>query len=130
MQARERRDALSKDLRAVDAELEGLSAEHERYELLRSAWQALGKLDELGAGDLFWGDQVSGEHRARHLARVGSKVELFQRQWDELESRRQAVIEQIRQVEDDIELIEESLFQAQQAEERRKLEWIVERDMS
>ena len=130
MQARERLDALDRDLRAVDAELQGLSAEHERYQLLRGACEALGKLGELGAGELFWGEQFAGEKSEQHLRRVSARVDVFQRQWGEVEARREGVIEQIRQVEEDIEIIEESLFQAQQAEERRKLEWIVEREMS
>lgn len=130
IQARERRDALDRDLHAVDAELQSLSAEHERYQLLQGACEALGKLGELGAADLFWGEQFAGEKSEQHLRRVSARVEVFQRQWDEVEGRREAVIEQIRQVEEELEIIEESLFQAQQAEERRKLEWIVEREMS
>lgn len=130
MQVRERRDALGRDLRAVDAELQSLSAEHERYQLLQGACEALGKLGELGAGELFWGEQFAGEKSEQHLERVSARVEVFQRRWGEVEGRREAVIEQIRGVEEELEIIEESLFQAQQAEERRKLEWVVEREMS
>ncbi|NHA14242.1 AgmX/PglI C-terminal domain-containing protein [Thioalkalivibrio sp. XN279] len=128
-QARERLDALDRDLRAVDAELESLSADHERFLLLQTACTALGKLGELGAAELFWGEQFAGEKSAQHLRRVGARVDAFQRQWGEVEARREAVIEQIRQVEEQVEIIEESLFQAQQAEERRKLEWIIEREI-
>ena len=127
--ARERLEALGLELRAVDAELEGLSAEHERFQLLQAACAALGKLGELGAAGLFWGEQFAGDKSQQHLQRVGARVDAFQRQWNEVDARRDAVIDNIRQAEEEMEILEEQLFQAQQQEERRKLEWIVEREI-
>ena len=130
MQARERLDALDRDLRAVDAELEALAAERARYQLLQEACDALAKLGELGAAELFWGERLAGEKSDEHLRRVRARAEVFQQTWGEVDARRGAVVEEIRRVEEDLEITEEALFQAQQQEERRKLEWIVEREMS
>jgi outer membrane biosynthesis protein TonB len=129
-EARERLGALDRDLRAVDAELEALAGEHARYQALEGACDALARLGELGAAELFWGERFAGEKSAEHLQRVRARVNVFQQQWGKVDARRDAVIAQIRDVEEDIEIIEESLFQAQQQEERRKLEWIVEREIS
>jgi hypothetical protein len=61
---------------------------------------------------------------------VRARAASFQARWGEIEARRQATISKMRQHEEGLEILEEDLFQAQQQEERRKLEWIVERDIS
>jgi outer membrane biosynthesis protein TonB len=128
-QARAQLGALDRDLRAVDGELQALEADRERYQLLHEACDALAKLGELGAAELFWGERLAGGKADEHVRRVRSRVAVFQQQWGEVDGRRNAVVADIRRIEADIEILEEDLFQAQQQEERRKLEWIVEREI-
>jgi hypothetical protein len=129
-QAHERLDGLVRDLRVVDQELENLSAERQQYELLREACDALDKLSELGVADLFWGEQVASDKGDEYVRRVRSRMRGFQQQLTEIDGRQQALTEKINQEQENIEFLEEDLFQAQQKEERRKLEWIVEREIS
>jgi hypothetical protein len=129
-ESRERIDAAVRDLHAAEQELEELSTEQQQYALLQEACDALAKLDDIGGAGLFWGERVSGDKSNEHLRRVTNRVAAFQQRWGEIEDRRQAAIRQIRQHEEGVEMLEEDLFQAQQQEERRKLEWIVEREIS
>ena len=48
--------SLEAELRIIDAELETHLAVKQRYEALREVCNALDRLDELDAGDLFWGE--------------------------------------------------------------------------
>jgi hypothetical protein len=129
-ESRELLAALARTLRATDQQLEALSTERQQYQLLQDACEALEKLGEMDAAQLFWGERLSGEPSIEHLRRVRTKVAGFQQRWDEIEARRQATIAEMSQHQEGLEILEEDLFQAQQQEERRKLEWIVEREIS
>jgi hypothetical protein len=129
-QARERLDALTQELRGVDGELEALSKEQRHHELLSSACDALDQLSELGGTGLFWGEHVDASLRDSLMARARRQLQAFQARLDEIAGRRQAVVEKIGLEAEGIEVLEEDLFDAQEQEERRKLEWIVEREIS
>lgn len=129
-QSRERLDALAREMHSADRQLEELSTERQQYQLLQDACVALEKLGDMGAAELFWGEQVAGGRSEEYLRRVRTRVAGFQERWGEIEARRQAAIGQIRQEQEGLEYLEEDLFQAQQQEERRQLEWIVEREIS
>jgi len=129
-QARERLDALTQELRGVDGELEALSKEQQHHELLSSACNALDQLDELGGTKLFWGEHIDASQRDALMDRVRQQVQAFQSRLDEIQGRRQVVVDKISQQEEGIEILEEDLFDAQEQEERRKLEWLVEREIS
>jgi outer membrane biosynthesis protein TonB len=128
-ESRERLEAIVRELRAAEQQQEGLAAEKHQYQLLRDACDALARLGELGAGELFWGERLSGDASNEHLRRVRTRVAAFDERWGKIEARRQAAIEQMRQQQEGLEILEEDLFEAQQQEERRKLEWIVEREI-
>jgi outer membrane biosynthesis protein TonB len=128
-ESRERLEAIVRELRAAEQQQEGLAAEKHQYQLLRDACDALVRLGELGAGELFWGERLSGDASNEHLRRVRTRVAAFDERWGKIEARRQAAIAQMRQQQEGLEILEEDLFEAQQQEERRKLEWIVEREI-
>ncbi|MEJ2515259.1 MAG: AgmX/PglI C-terminal domain-containing protein [Gammaproteobacteria bacterium] len=129
-QAQVRVRDLVADRTAVEAELENISGERKRYELLREVCDGLDSLSDLGAAELFWGDRLAGGKADDHVRRVRSRMDVFFERLGKIERRRQTIIEDILEEQERIEFLEEDLFQAQQAEERRKLEWIVEREIS
>jgi hypothetical protein len=130
IRARERLEDLVADRRAVDGELEGISGDRNRHEVLRGVCEGLDRLDELGAAELFWSDIPVEGDGCQHLRGVRTRLQVFFGRVNEIDRRREAIIESILQEQENIEYLEEDLFQAQQAEERRKLEWIVEREIS
>jgi hypothetical protein len=127
-EARKRLDGLVRDLGSIDDQLEGLSTERERYRLLAEVCGSLEQLDELGAAELFWGERVDGAARG-HLGRVWDRVKAFQQRLEEIEERRRSVVHAIQLQQDDTDILEDYVFEAQLRDERRKLEWIVEREM-
>ncbi len=129
-QASERLDDLTRDLCDVDSEMEGVAKDRQPYRLLGEACGALEELREVGAASLFWGERLTGSGADDHLRVVRSRVDAFQERLSEIESRRQAISEKIRREQENADFLEDDVFEAQQREEQRKLEWIVEREIS
>jgi hypothetical protein len=127
-EARAKLDGLVQDLHAVDSELTALAPERKQHQLLKDACGALEELRETGAAELFWGDRgaVAGEE---HLRRARGHAETFQKRVGGIEDRRQTLVEEIRQQEFQAGVIEDELFEAQEEEELRKLDWIIEREL-
>jgi hypothetical protein len=127
--ARERLDGLVRDLHVIDTELEGLSTERQQFRLVDDACAALDRLREMGAAALFWGERtaVDSEEQLR-LAR--GRVDAFQKGLDEIESRRCERLEEIEHAHEDVEILEDDVYQLELDAEQRKREWIVERDVA
>ena len=114
----------------VDAELEALAPRRRQFELLDQACGSLERLGELGADELFWGQRQPRSDIESHLREVRARVAVFQTQLTEIDARRRAALDVAAAHEAELELLGDDLYHAQQQEERRKLEWIVEREMS
>ena len=128
-QARERLDGLVRDLRATDAELEGLATEREQHRLLHDVCRSLEQLGTTGGAELFWGDSTTASTAAEHVRRVRSRVDAFQVRISEIEGRRRAILEEIEHEHGRAYSLEDDVFEAQEEEERRKQEWIIEREI-
>ncbi len=66
-QAQQKREALEEELRTVEAEIKTFSDDRQRFDALRDVCNALDKLGELKADELFWEGipetkDVSGHH--------------------------------------------------------------------
>ncbi len=129
-QAREKLDVRIRELREIDAELDGLATESKQHRLLHDVCGALEELSALGGAELFWGDRTAATTSLDHIRRVRSRVDFFQKRISEIEDRRQAVLEEAERQHDAIDLIEDDVFEAQEEEERREQEWLIERESS
>ena len=123
-------DALVDELRSLDAQLEALATERNQHRLLHQVCDALGELGELGGAQLFWGTLEAVTTGEYQLGRVRERVIAFESRVGELEARRQSTREQVDEAQYRAGLIEDELFEAQEEEERRRQEWIVEREIS
>ena len=128
--SREKLASLTQDLRALDYELEELVVERQQHELLHEVCGALEKLAEQGAADLFWGERVSSRKGEEHVRLVRSRLDVFHRQLNEIERSRCQLVEQIELEQENAGVLEYEVLDAQEREEQRKLEWIVERETS
>jgi outer membrane biosynthesis protein TonB len=123
-------DVLVGELRSLDARLEALTTERNQHRLLHEVCDALDELGELGGAQLFWGTAEAVTSGRLQLGRVRERVVAFECRVGELEARRQSTREQIDKEQYRAGLIEDELFEAQEEEERRRQEWIVEREIS
>jgi hypothetical protein len=123
-------DELVGELRSLDAQLEALSTERNQHRLLHEVCDALGELDKLGGAQLFWGTAEAVTTGELQLGRVRERVVAFEGRVGKLEARRQSTREEIDKQQYHVGLIEDELFEAQEEEEQRRQEWIVEREIS
>ncbi|MGH7287488.1 MAG: hypothetical protein ACREI8_05655, partial [Myxococcota bacterium] len=128
-EAREKLDGLVRELRAVDRELEDLATERKQHRLLHDVCGALEELGEIGGAGLFWSDRAISGTSEDHIRRVRSRVDGFQKRVSEIEERRQAVLEELDQHEGHTDLLESDLLKAQEEEERREQEWVIQREI-
>jgi hypothetical protein len=128
--ARERLDGLVRDLREIDREIEDLSTERNHHRLLGQVCGGLEELRDLGAAELFWGDAGVGGHGDDTLLHARSRVDIFGKRIQEIEDRRQALIDDLEQQQENTEILEDDVFEAQEREEQRKREWIIEREVT
>jgi hypothetical protein len=127
--AQEKLDGLVHELRGVDAELEELAPEQQRYRLLTQACVSLEALDEIGAAELFWSGRASVGEAQTHLRTVRGRVDTFQKRLDEIEVRRQGIVDELEQTEESADWLESDIEDAERAAEERANEWVIERDL-
>jgi hypothetical protein len=128
-EARAQLDGLVQNLHAVDAELSALATERKQHQLLADACGALETLRETGGAELFWGDRGAAAAGDGQILRARARAETFQTRIGGIEDRREALVGRIREQEYQAGVLEDELFEAQEEEELRKLDWIIEREL-
>jgi hypothetical protein len=127
-EARERIELLAKDLTSIDSELEALEVERGHFQLLEQACTALEGLAEAGASDLFWSGFDANGSSADHLRAVRTRVTAFEKTVSEIEERRSGVLEEMQRRQLDADGIAGEILEVEREEERKRLEWLIERD--
>jgi outer membrane biosynthesis protein TonB len=129
-QARQKLDGLESQLRDIDGELESLSTERQRYQLLHEVCGGLEKLGEIGGEGLFWDGAVADGRGDDHVHIVRRRIDEFNRRLSDIEAGRKAIVEKINGAQDDTDYLEEDVRDAARAEEQRRLEWVPDREIT
>ena len=127
--AREKLDGLVSNLRAIDAELDGLATERKQHRLLQDVCSAFDQLNESGGAELFWGNGAATHDVDARLRAARERLKLFNDRVGEIEARRRAQLDEINQQQEHAQFLEDDVFEALEEEERLKHEWIVEREI-
>ena len=120
----------AEELRCVDDELTVLEPRRRQHELLEQACDALEELGSFEAAELFWGASVDQRATEGHLRQVRNRLEGFRAELGAVETRRRGILAAIARTEEDLEILGEDLYDAEQQEIRRKEEWLLEREIS
>lgn len=127
---RKKHEALENELRIVEAELDKFSAVRLRFGALGEVCSALDKLDELQAGELFW-KGLSGNGSAEdHLKRVRGRVARFEGKISGVLEKQASLQAQINQRLEELDDLYELVRDAHERDERRKEEFVIEREVS
>ena len=126
-QQSERLTHLERALRGIDSELENLAEQRERHTLLDQLCGTLERLDELGSSDLFWGPQAAAS-TPEHVRQVRGRMSAFLTRIGEMERKRHALLDQIKEGQEVLDILEYDLLEIEEEEEERNAEWVVERD--
>jgi hypothetical protein len=129
-QARQRKEGLEGEMRAVEAELETFSVERERFDALRDVCNALDKLGELKADELFWEGVEGARDALGHVERARSRVARFEGEISGILEKQASLQGRINQCLDELSILYEEVRDAYDREERRKEEFVIEREIS
>jgi outer membrane biosynthesis protein TonB len=127
-EARTKLDDLARNVCAVDAELASLSNARAQHVALQTACDALDDLAAAGGANLFWDGTVAAA-RDEQIRRARARIDEFQKRVSEVEARRRMLVAEMNEHHGQTEMLEEDAFEAQEAEERRRNEWIIEREI-
>jgi hypothetical protein len=125
-----KREALEGELRVVEAELETFSADRQRVDALRDVCNALDKLRELKADDLFWEGIPEANIAAGHLERARGRIARFEGQISATLEKQASLQAQINQRLDELDSLDEQVRDVHDREERRQEEFVIEREIS
>ena len=129
-QVRQKREALEGELRVVEAELKTFSADRQRFDALRDVCNALDKLEELKADELFWEGIPEAKHVSGHVERVRSRIARFEGEISGILEKQVSYQEQISQCLDELDILDEEVRDVYDREERRNEEFVIEREIS
>jgi uncharacterized membrane protein YgcG len=128
--ARQRKEAFEGELRAVEAELETFSAERQRFDALRDVCNAFDRLGELKADALFWEGVAEGQDVAGQVERARSRIARFEGEIGGILENQASLQGQIKQCLNELDFLYEEVLDAYDREERRKEEFVIEREIS
>ncbi len=114
----------------AEAELEAFSADRLRFDALRDTCNALNRLDELNAGQLFWGEVPEFKDAAGHIERLRSRIARFDGEIRGVQEKQANLKTQVNQRLDEIEYLYDEIRNAHARDERRKDELVIEREIS
>ena len=117
------------DLQATNAKLDMLAQKNAQYDVLSKVCHSLEELDVLGASHLFWGAQSGPDDAAGRLRNAHRMIDEFGEDIAWVQDHRQSIIERMGEQSDVLECLHYDLRDAIETEERRRNEWIVERDV-
>ena len=104
--------------------------DRQRFDALRDVCEALDRLGELEAGGLFWTELPEVRDAAGCLARVRGSIDRFEGEIRGILEKEASLRAQVDQRLDELDYLYEEVRDAHAREERRKEEFVVEREIS
>jgi hypothetical protein len=127
---RGRIESLEGELCVAEAELDRFSADRKRFDALRDVCTALDALSGADADQLFWKELPAFEDRAGFTERLRRRVAAFEGEVGAALETQTALRERIEACYDELELLNEEVGDAHAREERRRDEFVIEREVS
>ncbi len=120
---------LQRELDSVDDELGALARRNPQYEMLATACRSLEELENAGAAELFWDERVDRGLREDQMRRAQRRLSEFETEVKDVEARRREIADRIGMHNEALDCLHYDLADAIEQEERRKDEWVVEREV-
>jgi hypothetical protein len=118
------------EMRAVEAELDTFSADRLRFDALRAACNALDRLDELQAGQLFWGEAPEFKDPAGHMAGLRSRIACFDETIRGILDKQEGLKTQANRRLDELDDLYDQIDEAYDRDVRRDSEFAIVRELS
>ncbi len=123
-------ETLRAEMGAVDAELEKHATARQRVEALKEVCAALDKLEELKAGELFWKGITETGVANGHLKHVRARISRFEERISGVLEKQASLQERIDRRLEELGFLHDELSEAHERAQRRKEEFVIEREIS
>lgn len=121
---------LKGEMAAAEAELETFSADRQRFDALRDACNLLERLDQLQAGQLFWGELPEIKDPAGHIERLRSRIARFDGEIGMTLEKQAELKAQANRCLDKLDYLDDEIRDVYAHDERREDEFLIEREIS
>ncbi|WP_160152663.1 AgmX/PglI C-terminal domain-containing protein [Microbulbifer sp. ALW1] len=121
--------ALESERTQVDGKLAALEQDQAKHQLLDEISDRLGKLEDAGAGDLFWAEHYKQDASKALIHRLQKTVSIYNANLDLLHERQRKVLDQIEDCRDDLFDIDAEFREIRQQEEDVHYEYEVTREL-
>ena len=122
--------SLEHEQRLAEAELDAFSADRQRFDALREACDALDKLKELGADELFWEGAPEVRDTAGYVERLREQANRFEDSIRDVLNKQKALETQINHHLNELDYLYDEVRDAYARDERRQDEFVLEREIS
>jgi outer membrane biosynthesis protein TonB len=119
---------LRQELKRFDAELERLSGDAHRYQLLDNICSSLDQLTEMGAAQMFWGEANDSINPDAVVADARNSVAEFQKKFASVEQGRKACQKRADELRFDIDDLHDELLDLEEQIDRARYDFVVERE--
>jgi hypothetical protein len=117
------------EIEGIDAELESLVDERQKYEILSGVCDNLDKLNEIGGNELFWAGLASEEEIEAHLNRVREQASFFERRINKVTDKLDSANEKKLHWLNEIGFYAEEIEYLKEIEEEKQNDYVVEREI-
>lgn len=121
---------LEKSLQEATADLGNDEGIRERFDALVEVCESLEHLDELGGFDLFLGDDAGKINADSYIAQVRERVSSYEDAVVAMQKKRDKITADIRNENNKISLNREEIIDLRETEERKKSEFVIEREIT
>ncbi|MEN8136351.1 MAG: AgmX/PglI C-terminal domain-containing protein [Thermodesulfobacteriota bacterium] len=123
-------EELEAELRSVEARFEAFSTDNQRFEALRDVCNALDKLGELDAAELFWNEMPGSNDGAGHVERLRNRIIQYEAEIQSNLEEQNSLKVQINHCLDEVDALQKQVNGAYIREQLRQEEFVVEREVS
>ncbi|MFC6632840.1 AgmX/PglI C-terminal domain-containing protein [Microbulbifer taiwanensis] len=125
---RRRLHLLEGEQREIDAKLDELRKDGSKHQLLDEISDRLNRLEEAGAGELFWAEDYREDSSKVVIRRIQHTVSIYNANLDLLLERRRRVCEKVEDCEDEIFALDERAENLRREQEESRFEFEVTRE--
>lgn len=122
-------NTLEAELQVVDAELDTLSCDREKYNLLSDACDRLNQLDELSASSLFWNGLIDDNQVKNHLSTITGKADFFQRRIDTIVEKQTRLTTELKEQKTELQYLYQDIEFIIEEQEASSEEFVILREV-
>jgi len=122
-------NTLEAELQVVEAELDTLSCDREKYNLLSDACDRLNQLDELSASSLFWNGLIDDNQVKNHLSTITGKADFFQRRIDTIVEKQTRLTTELKEQKTELQYLYQDIEIIIEEQEASSEEFVILREV-